>query len=726
MSVSIEKKNIRTYILACIVFASILFIISHRRDSEAALNRNGLFEYRGTTDTRKSVGKHYGFSSDFRRLHSENNNDETLKAAAEQPGGADWRTILKDIQEKRKLEREQEKEKGDEDTSVHEQKQQQQQNHQMPAQNINRRNRRRQREQAYNKKFGRFRREFMPDRSIYHEYPDSNRFESDETWRPPEVFPDSNHVKRTDKPLSIEELNQDLTAGSSNDGPRQQQALRKVTMISKAEHIQQNLAKDFGKNADRIFLMLKTGYTVQWDRIPMHLLTTLTKFPNFGIYSDAASSIAGYEIMDILADLPESILSNPQLDLYTQQKKQRRNHTPNLSGSLNGGTNSLVNSQAWIMDKFKNLPILKHAWENSPDQDWYIMIDDDTFVFADNLGRWLSTLDPNKPYYLGSAVAGLNHIFAHGGSGIVLSRGLMKMAFQNPKTDAWMTEYAERALKECCGDFVLAAFLKEKLNIDLNLSVSGKRFQGEPITKVACHKQNWCAEIVTFHHTTPRDMELLWEYERIRSYYTTKNLRGSYVFAPSDGPILHENPPITYADIYTDFMKPYLKPMRKNWDNNAKEFQFSWSMDYLAQKATIEDYLRNDGYSDKPYTSVDQCRKACLKNPDCLMFRYDPYQKYCGYATSIALGNHVPLGAPGTTTHLNGDAEVAQLMKKNGIDSPRSSTQGLYSEWRFDRVEAMRASVSCDPEAQGDIPDVDDSKEGWYWHARDKMEGNIN
>lgn len=284
-----------------------------------------------------------------------------------------------------------------------------------------------------------------------------------------------------------------------------------------------------------------------------------------------------------------------------------------------------------------------------------------------------------------------------------------------------MDEYANRALQECCGDFLLAAFLKEKLGVDLNLSVSGKRFQGEPISKVACQKQNWCSEIVTFHHSSPRDMELLWEYERVRSYYAA-NLRDSYVISPADGPVLFEKPAITYSDIYTDFVMPYLMPMRADWDNNAKEFQFSWSIDFLSKKATIEDYLRNDGFSDKPYTSVDQCRQACLNNPDCLMFRYDPYQKYCGYATSIALGNPVPQGSPGTTTHINGDSEVAQLLKRNGIETPRDSSQGLYSEWRFDRIEAMRAKRSCDPEGQGDIPDVDDSKEGWYWHARERYD----
>lgn len=659
------------------------------------------------------------------------NYQESGQRRPEEPGGADWRLILKDIQEKRKIEEEQKKMQGatvgeEEDIAIVAQQkaaqQQAQKNlNQKSSSKRNRvsstalRRRRKQSEIAYNQKFGRFRREYTPDRAFYHEYPDSNRFESDETWRPPEVFSEYSHVKRSGKPPTIEALNMGLNSNERQSSQQQQQLPGHENKVfqSKSEYIRQDLPQDFAKSTERIFLMLKTGYTVQWERIPMHLLTTLTKFPNFGIYSDAASSIAGYEIMDVLADLPESVLASPQLDLYVQQQKQRRGHV-----QLNVRVNTKqINGQAWIMDKFKNLPMLHHAWTTSPDQDWYMMIDDDTFVLADNLGSWLSTLDPSKPYYLGSAVAGLNHIFAHGGSGIVLSRGLMKLAFENPQTDEWMAEYAERALQECCGDFLLAAFLKEKLNIDLNLAVSGKRFQGEPISKVACTRQNWCTEIITFHHSTPRDIELLWEYERIRGYYAA-NLRDSYVFSPADGPVLHERPAVTYADIYTDFVKPYLKPMRSNWDNSAKEFQSSWSAEFMAGEATVEDYLRNDGYSDKPYTSVDQCRKACLANEDCLMFRYDPYQKYCGYSTSIALGNPAPF-----TAVQNGDAEIGQLLKKNGIDSTRSQNQGFYSEWRFDRIEAMRSKCACDPEGQRDIPDIDDTKEGWYWHAREKFEG---
>lgn len=67
--------------------------------------------------------------------------------------------------------------------------------------------------------------------------------------------------------------------------------------------------------------------------------------------------------------------------------------------------------------------MLQHAWRHAPDNDWYVLVDDDTYILSDNLGQWLATLDPNKPYYLGSAVAGLQHILHMAGPGSFYREG---------------------------------------------------------------------------------------------------------------------------------------------------------------------------------------------------------------------------------------------------------------------------------------------------------------
>lgn len=41
------------------------------------------------------------------------------------------------------------------------------------------------------------------------------------------------------------------------------------------------------------------------------------------------------------------------------------------------------------LDSEKNLPGLETLYRTFPNADWYIMIDDDTFIFLDNLARFL-------------------------------------------------------------------------------------------------------------------------------------------------------------------------------------------------------------------------------------------------------------------------------------------------------------------------------------------------
>ncbi|CAJ0591624.1 unnamed protein product [Cylicocyclus nassatus] len=64
----------------------------------------------------------------------------------------------------------------------------------------------------------------------------------------------------------------------------------------------------------------------------------------------------------------------------------------------------------------------------SKDFEWYIRADDDTYVVMEHLKSYLSTLDPNKPYYLGYVLKPrLEHGYNTGGSGYVLSRKALQI-----------------------------------------------------------------------------------------------------------------------------------------------------------------------------------------------------------------------------------------------------------------------------------------------------------
>jgi hypothetical protein len=92
-------------------------------------------------------------------------------------------------------------------------------------------------------------------------------------------------------------------------------------------------------------------------------------------------------------------------------------------------------SKGWKLDAKKNIPGFRVLYEKFPDVDWYVMIDDDTYMFMDNVLEKLNKLDPNEMHYLGAPTNfigcdgikkwGDSIYFAHGGSGIVISRGAM-------------------------------------------------------------------------------------------------------------------------------------------------------------------------------------------------------------------------------------------------------------------------------------------------------------
>jgi hypothetical protein len=70
-----------------------------------------------------------------------------------------------------------------------------------------------------------------------------------------------------------------------------------------------------------------------------------------------------------------------------------------------------------------------------PSASWYVLLDDDTFVAPANLKALLRRFSPDKSLYMGRVMFapilvsdGTTKLeaFAHGGSGVVLSAGLMR------------------------------------------------------------------------------------------------------------------------------------------------------------------------------------------------------------------------------------------------------------------------------------------------------------
>lgn len=466
-------------------------------------------------------------------------------------------------------------------------------------------------------------------RDLDYRFPDRHRYESTDVWRTPDTVKDT-------YPLD----NRIPLSSNSNNGDQPHWG----------SYMQQPLAADFADHSQNVFLMVKTGADVLWKRLPVHLFTTLTRVPNFALYSDKPGSVGGYEIIDVLENVTESTLESNDFTKYRKMKELygRQFYDPSEL-SIEGG---------WDLDKYKNIPMLAHAYKLSPNSDWFVFQDADSFMFFDVLTHWLKDLNPNEPLYVGSGAMLGDLLFAHGGSCVLISRKALELTVgQHPE---YVEEYEKKAAQTCCGDALVAQMFKEKLDLEMSWGESYPhalhRFQGRQHQLIEIGRNEWCSPIVSFHHLTPHDIETLWEYER---------LKGS------------DRNRITYSDIYRDFYQPYLVDKLDHWDNMANDAVF------VEKDATTA------------HESWQNCRNQCETESDCLSWRYIASEKKCHISSKVIFGQPT-------------------------LDFMGSKTKDTTSGWMIKRIRKVRSASHCDPlhrdnNVEGE-PDgsATDFFEGWY------------
>lgn len=122
------------------------------------------------------------------------------------------------------------------------------------------------------------------------------------------------------------------------------------------------------------------------------------------------------------------------------------------AGSERGSVLLPVDAGAsWVGAQSRWLPALSHLYNTYQEAEWYMILDDDTFLVPQGLRRMLGKHDSSKPLYVGRVMfaaakqqdeehrqhrlqqqhgkpkqADAMVPFAHGGSGVVLSRPLLK------------------------------------------------------------------------------------------------------------------------------------------------------------------------------------------------------------------------------------------------------------------------------------------------------------
>ena len=250
-------------------------------------------------------------------------------------------------------------------------------------------------------------------------------------------------------------------------------------------------------------IVVKTGGTETFQKIPTQLMTYLQCAGDDAvIFSDMELDLGGHHIYDCLDKvIDQTKKNNPDFDLYNTQKSYQADGAQIMS--LNRA------SDAWTLDKYKNIHTAQKAYELRPGKSWYFFIDADTYIVWPNFFAWLKRLNPNEKLYLGSVVDVGKPPFNHGGSGYLLSKAAMaELVGDDAKAIA--TQYDKEAIHACCGDQEIAKSLFNKGISSFNVR---PMINGEEARTIPFGPSHWCQPLITMHHMSPEDINDFWQYE---------------------------------------------------------------------------------------------------------------------------------------------------------------------------------------------------------------------
>lgn len=349
------------------------------------------------------------------------------------------------------------------------------------------------------------------------------------------------------------------------------------------------------EGSDGIVVAIKTGATEANLNIPPLLRTSLRCAPNVHIFSDMEQTIGNHKVQDALKSVSKDVKDgNPDFDLYREQQKlmDPEKVIETLRDMKSPGSSDLA---AWTLDKYKNIHIVEGVWQLQPDQDWYIFIDADTYVIWDTLLRWMKRLDPAKVYYLGAKTSIAGSIFAHGGTGYILSRAAMqKIAVRNKGTAA---RWDPQIRKECCGDLVLAMAIKE---YGIELTDASPTLDGHRPDNIPFDVNRWCHYLATMHHITPDLFDIVAEFEENREDQSVSGERFCDTVAVVTDKTSYVQDAVTYIDVFNHFFLGSIPTERGNWDNLSQGDQ---------------------GLLDA--RSKEDCKDACRRNKRCTQSLWD-------------------------------------------------------------------------------------------------------
>ncbi|KAM3069288.1 hypothetical protein ACMFMG_010795 [Clarireedia jacksonii] len=376
-----------------------------------------------------------------------------------------------------------------------------------------------------------------------------------------------------------------------------------------------------GLDPKDVVILVKTGGTSIWRRMPMHMSTTLGNkhlTPNVVYYSDIEDNINGNPVIDSLANVSAALKASPDFVLYNKAKDAKHDNLYQESGSMEGDS---YLPGGWRLDKYKFLPMFQHAAIHHPGKKWYVYMEDDNYFFWETLYAWLATLDHTAPVFVGSPAFRMGEDFAHGGSGFAISGTALAASFGADKllADKWES-YAR---EQCCGDQVLSHALREK-GVERYKGLDGggwAALQALPTWRLGFGDWNWCSPIMNIHKVHQADISQLFVFEN--EFMKKNGAKGR----------------IRYKDIYEYFFAPQLVETRTEWDNYASEKSFSSTTD--SYSPTWKDTTAAQ-MAERPWASKEKCKQACVEWEQCLSWKYA--DDACSIAHTASMGQRIDAG----------------------------------------------------------------------------------
>lgn len=335
-------------------------------------------------------------------------------------------------------------------------------------------------------------------------------------------------------------------------------------------------------------IIMKTGSTELEAKLPVHLYTTLQCISHGLVFSDAKCTYHNESIIDALEAVSSEIKDNhPDFTLYRRLRRNALTADEThgiLSGDLKESWTGHQENPGWKLDKWKFLPMINRTFSEYPTMKWYVFIEADTYVLLSSLLQHLSKLDYTQPYYSGVRVYINDVVFAHGGSGFIVSQPAMARVVDH--FTKHQSEFENFTADHWAGDCVLGKAFSE---VGVRLTDAWPLIQGDypgivpyfgpdgrPMPPV--NKRIWCSNTITYHHMQPDMVENMWHFEQ---QWLTR-----------------DSEPLQHRDVFKEYILKRMETPCEDWDDES-----SSSVGVAAD--------------------IDTCRTWCEKDLRCLQYSID-------------------------------------------------------------------------------------------------------